>query len=316
MQNTDNSLAIGTVLEHYQIGQVLSAGGFSIVYLAQDLDSPQVVAIKEFLPNKVAHRISEGRVAPITERDFGNFLEGRKHFYQEANTLATLIHPNIVHVTHFFEANDTVYMVMEYRPGCNLESYIREHKGGLSQTFIATVFLPLLNGLQLVHNNGLLHLDIKPGNIHLQAGGSPILLDFGAVQHMKMSRQFQPRTVITQGYSPIEQYAAKGYIGPWTDIYAIGATIRACIQGQSPPSAKDRYEKDTMKPAVQQFKRKYSRELLEAVDWAMEVDPELRPQTINEFLGALDCALNPPAVQGADGMFGRLVNQLPWRRSE
>jgi len=141
---------------------------------------------------------------------------------------------------------------------------------------------------------------------------APVLLDFGAVHRTDMSRQFQPKSVITPGFSPIEQYEHKGYIGPWTDIYAIGATMRSCIEGNSPPDAKLRREQDSMRPAAVAFKRKYSQELLNAIDWAMEIDPTLRPQKIDQFFEALNqCALTAEENKSG-GMFNRLVSNL-WK---
>jgi len=116
----------------------------------------------------------------------------------------------------------------------------------------------------------------------------PLLLDFGAVHPRNASRKLQVSQVVTAGFSPLEQYNLSGFVGPWTDIYAIGATMRACIEGQSPVSAKDRDIKDKLRPAVSAFKRRYSQSLLEAIDWAMEMDPLLRPQHVDEFLEAFE----------------------------
>ena len=119
-------------------------------------------------------------------------------------------------------------------------------------------------------------------------GCEPLLLDFGAVHEMMQTRQFQPNQVITPGFSPIEQLDPGGYVGPWTDIYAIGATMRACLEGVSPPASPERREQDTLRPAVSAFKKKYSQHLLEAVDWAMEVDPMLRPQSVDKLIEAMN----------------------------
>jgi serine/threonine protein kinase len=246
------------------------------------------------------------------EKAAEQFAHGRRMFFQEANTLAGLKHPNIVNVINFFRANSTIYIVMEYQKGVNLQEYIKRHKGGLSETLLYHVFLPLLDGLKQIHSKGLLHLDIKPGNIHLRAGGNPLLLDFGAVHEMQQSRQYQPGQVLTLGFCPTEQSMTGGYVGPWTDIYAIGATMRACIEGVAPPPAEERRMKDTMKPAVEAFKKGYSQKILAAIDWAMVVDPMYRPQSVDDLLEAMGDGgkLGPGYKGGESSMLGRIAGSL------
>jgi len=295
-----NALPPGTQLDEFTIENVLGGGGFSIVYLATPNDGGDGVVIKEYMPSSMAIRDENLSVIPASEKLTDRFAHGRRLFFQEASTLTTLKHPNIVNVINFFRENGTVYMVMVYEEGTNLQAYIKKHKGNLSEEFVMAVFIPLLNGLQMIHSKGLLHLDIKPSNIHLRQGANPLLLDFGAVHEMMQTRQFQPNQVITPGFSPIEQLDPGGYVGPWTDIYAIGATMRACLEGISPPAAPARREKDELRPAVSAFKKKYSTHLLEAVDWAMEVDPLLRPQSVEKLIEAL----NGKKVQPKKSLFG------------
>lgn len=305
MASNDIALPTDTCLAHYRIESTLSAGGFGIVYLAHDFKNELRVVIKEYMPNKLAQRLEDGFVMPQGQAQAEHHEEGMRLFLQEAAALFKLKHPNIVRVLNFFRANGTVYMVMEYRPGKNLQKYIKKHNGTLSETFLRTIFPPLLEGLRVVHETGFLHLDIKPSNIHLCPGGVPLMLDFGAVHPRNTSRKLQITQVVTPGFSPVEQYDLDGYVGPWTDIYAIGATMRACLEGSAPPAARDRKEKDKMRPAASAFKRRYSAVLLEALDWAMEVDPLLRPQTVNEFLEAIN-----QEDDSSNDIIGRLVNTL------
>lgn len=287
MSQGNHELPPNTVIDNYTINKTLGGGGFSLVYLAKNNQSGEQVVIKEYMPTKLAMRTSNMAISALNSTCDERFAHGRRLFFQEAKTLSSLKHPNIVNVINFFRANGTIYIVMEYEEGVNLQNYIKRHKGKMSEAFIMAVFIPLLKGLQAIHQNGVLHLDIKPGNIHLRQGANPLLLDFGAAHEIMQTRQFQPNQVITPGFSPIEQLDPGGYIGPWTDIYAIGATIRACIEGVPPVTSIQRREKDTMKAAVTAFKKRYTHHLLAAIDWAMEIDPILRPQSIDQFIAAL-----------------------------
>ncbi|MDT8386645.1 MAG: serine/threonine-protein kinase [Thiogranum sp.] len=304
-----DSLKPGTRVDGYELEKPLGGGGFSVVYVARQLDTGERVIIKEYIPNRLARRDRSGQVQARSEKTESRFSRGRKLFFQEASTLATLKHSNIVDVFNFFQANGTVYMVMKYQDGENLQHYLANRRGGLSERFLRTVFPSLLDGLELIHSRDLLHLDIKPGNIHIQRGGQPLLLDFGAVHGFPQSRQEQPGQVISPGFSPIEQYDNRGYVGPWTDLYALGATMRACIEGRAPLNARKRHDHDSLRPAQHAFRKRYSHNLLRAIDWAMEVDPLLRPQNVATFRAALtaDIALEPEQPRSA---FGWLTTTL------
>lgn len=149
MNQSDIALPAGTELEHYRIDHTMCAGGFGIVYLATDLKVEQQIVIKEYMPNKLAQRLPDGFVMPLGEQQQEHHNEGMRLFLQEAAALVKLKHPNIVRVLNFFRANGTVYMVMEYRPGKNLQSYIKKHDGNLSENFLRTIFPPLLEGLKV-----------------------------------------------------------------------------------------------------------------------------------------------------------------------
>ncbi len=281
-----DSLPIGTVLDCYRITKLIGSGGFSLIYLAEDEDNHDEVAIKEYLPKRFGAR-QNGAAVSVTQPDkHESFQRGRRLFYQEARVLATLRHPNIVHVRNCFLANNTAYLVMNYEPGKNLGRYIKKRQGGLSTNFLMTVFPPLLDALELIHTRQHLHLDIKPSNIHLRPGGNPLLLDFGAAYHLDDVGDKKAQ-VVTPGFSPVEQYYASGRVGPWTDVYAVGATMRACIEGRPPPSAVERHAKDSLVPAVEAFGRGYPREILESIDWATQVEPEHRPTSAAALRDAL-----------------------------
>ncbi len=311
MTSIPNTLHTGGRVDHYQIQQVMGSGGFSVVYLALDMDSGNTVVLKEYMPKKLAKREEDGRVSPKSEQDGVLFNQGRSLFLHEARTLANIHHENIVDVSNFFSANDTVYMVMSYVEGVNLQSYIRDHKGGMSEKFIRTIFTHLLSALKHIHSMGVLHLDVKPSNIHIRPGGKPILLDFGATHQQHLSRQHKPNQVISPGYSPYEQCQSGGYMGPWSDIYAIGATMRACIDGSPPIPANERMEKDKLKPLASLYRKRYSQTLLSAIDWAMEPDPLLRPQNVDEFLHAMNEGVETPQQnEGQDAFMDWVSNNL------
>lgn len=281
-----DSLPIGTVLDCYRVTRLIGSGGFSLIYLAEDEDNHDEVAIKEYLPKRFGTRINGLSVQPMSEDKYESFQRGRRLFYQEARVLTTLRHPNIVHVRNCFLANNTAYLAMNYEPGKNLGRYIKKRQGGLSTNFLMTVFPPLLDALDLIHAKQHLHLDIKPSNIHLRPGGNPLLLDFGAAYHLDDVGDKKAQ-VVTPGFSPIEQYYASARVSPATDVYAVGATMRACIEGKPAPSAVERHAKDTLVPAIEAFSNRYPREILEAIDWAMQIDPSRRADSAGQLRDAM-----------------------------
>jgi len=290
--NQREALPPGTRLDYYRVIKLIGSGGFSLIYLGQEDDTHDEVAIKEYMPKRFAKRADDRPVSVINEDMKDKYNRGLRLFFQEAKALALLRHPNIVNVRSCFLANNTAYMVMDYEPGKNLGRYIKRRQGGLSTNFLMTVFPPLLDALELIHFNHHLHLDIKPSNIHIRPGGRPLLLDFGAVFHLKDETQTKAQ-VITPGFSPIEQYHGSSKVGPWTDVYAVGASMRTCIEGRPPPSAVERHANDTLIPAVEAFGRRYPRHILEAIDNAMEIDPKKRPQSAGLLRDAM---MNHPAA--------------------
>lgn len=282
-----NFLEPDTIIDQYKIERELAHGGFSSVYLARQRTTQEIVAIKEYLPRKLAHRTWGNIIIPNSEKTNSLYLKGRAHFVKEAKVLSKLKHPNIVDVINFFHANETVYMVMAYNPGITLDKAIKNRTSKITEKQLVKVFSLLLGGIKKMHKKNVLHLDIKPGNILIRAHNNPLLLDFGAIQKYSPRSKRYESTIVTHGFSPIEQYSKNGQLGPWTDIYAVGATMYYCLSGMRPVRAAKREENETLVPAAKAFKRKYPSQLLQAIDWAMHIDPEKRPQSIDEFQQAL-----------------------------
>ena len=223
-------------LHWYVIERVLGQGGFGITYLARDTNLDQAVAIKEYLPVEVATRRTDASVSARTTDHDERYRWGLERFIREARTLARFDHPNIVRVLSVFELNGTAYMVMRFEEGETLAATL-ERKHALSEADLMRVLMPILDGLELVHNAGFIHRDIKPDNIHIRSDGSPVLLDFGSARYALG----QSRTVtilVAPGYAPFEQYYSSGENqGPWTDIYSLGATCYRAIAGRAPLDA-------------------------------------------------------------------------------
>ncbi|MCX7087987.1 MAG: serine/threonine-protein kinase [Methylococcales bacterium] len=283
-----NYLEPGTILDQYIIERQLAHGGFSSVYLARQIADQIPVAIKEYLPRKLAHRTWNNTVIAHNESTNALFKLGRSLFFKEANALVNLKHANIVEVINFFQGNATVYMVMTYDYGICLDTLLKTNAVEVNETFILTVFKQLLMGVAEIHAHHLIHLDIKPANMLIRPGNNPLLLDFGAVQSFPVSPQPSQSRVCTHGFSPIEQYDDQDNLGPWSDIYAVGASMRTCLDANVPPSAPKRVQHDTLKSAVKVYKQQYPEALLQVIDWAMAVRPQDRPQSIAELQRLLD----------------------------
>ncbi len=286
-----SALRSGYRLDEYKIESVLGHGGFGITYLAHDTALGAQVAIKEYLPHEIASRENKTQVLPnLSSGAVRDYQHGLKNFVKEARALARFKHPNIVRVLRFLEANGTAYMVMEYEEGQSLADYLKRNGPRLDEQTLLRVFIPILNGLNAVHDAEMLHLDIKPENIYLRKDGSPMLIDFGSAR--QEAGQLQ-RVALTHGYAPMEQYPDKGTPGPWTDVHAIGASMYRCVTGKKPDDALDRYEAvlkyqvDPLTPAVKAGGNAYQRNILECIDWAMQVYPRDRPQSAREFQDAL-----------------------------
>ena len=293
-----NALPIGTMLLEYRIESILGAGGFGMTYLCTDTHLDKQVAIKEYFPSDLALRALDGGVVAVnTDADL-NYQWGLERFIQEARTLAKFSHAHIVRVNRYFEANATGYMVMDYENGESLTQLLkRDPQPG--ETRVKEIVLPLLEGLQAVHETGFLHRDIKPANIYIRTNGSPVLLDFGAARQAVNGSTKSLTAVLTPGYAPLEQYSGDGNQGPWSDIYAMGGVLFRVFTNENPPDAVSRLRNDTVPSRLAQLKGRVSESALRSVDWALALDEKQRPASVELWKRALQGKATVPVIPRA-----------------
>jgi len=298
----------GLRLENYRILRLLASGGFSFVYLAHD-ENEVPVAIKEYLPATLALRTDASPSPVVPAENLATFRYGLKCFFEEGRALATLQHPNVVRVVNFFRANDTVYLVMRYERGRTLQEHIQKRTGALKEEWLRGTFVQLLNGLREVHSNKLLHLDIKPGNIYVRNDGTPVLIDFGAARQTLAHDGLKLPPMYTPGFASPEHHRGRERLGPWSDVYSIGASMYACLSGTSPPTAPQRLEKDKMTSARKAWAGKYSAELLDTIDWCLRLDHLERPQSVFALQKAL-LGEKPPGHRGEAPLLDQLKDAI------
>ena len=298
------ALPPGHRLGEYRIEHYLGSGGFGITYLATDENLDLQVAIKEYLPSDLAMRNADNSVVVKTAEDEGDFEWGRERFLDEARSLARFNHPNIVRVKRFFEAHGTSYIVMDYVDGEPLSNLLKR-KGTLTEAEVRQMVLPLADGLAEVHEGGLLHRDIKPNNILIRDGSTPVLIDFGSARQAAGMKSRSMTSVVTPGYAPLEQYATKSPQGAATDVYAFGAVLYRCVTGEVPDDATDRAIQDVLTPATLSVVGRYSKSLLAGIDAALEVRIEDRPQDIPAFLIKLGRASTRAEMKGYGSAYTR-----------
>lgn len=291
----------GLEIGGYRIVKKIASGGFSIVYLAYDGDG-NAVAIKEYLPSALALR-QPGQLIPIISKaNLPVFRIGLKCFFEEGRALARIVHPNVVRVLNFFRANDTVYMVMAYESGHSLQEQIARllAKGQrASEGFIRQAFKGVCGGLREVHANKLLHLDLKPANVYLRTDGTPLLLDFGAARQTINTDVPTLAPMYTPGFAAPELYAKGAALGPWTDIYSIGAAIYACMAAAPPQPADQRRTRDEMPERFARIADAYSPELLAMTRACLDMDPLARPQSVFAVQKVLQAAMPGAPVPAA-----------------
>lgn len=252
--NQPHQLPVGTVLRNqYIIGKVLGQGGFGITYLAWDRYLDMKVAVKEFYPCAIVSRDCTHSlgVTCSAESMAGAYHSSRERFLREAKALAKFENnPAIVSIKSFFEENNTAYIIMEYVKGTSLDRYVALRGGRLTPEETFRLLRPVMDALAQVHDAGMVHRDISPDNIILHPMGGAKLLDFGAVREIDDNAAGQnlarsTEAILKHGFAPIEQYQSRGGLGPWTDVYALCATIWYCLTGQVPTDAPSRIIADS-----------------------------------------------------------------------
>ncbi|MBL8505515.1 serine/threonine protein kinase [Methylobacillus glycogenes] len=302
--NQNSALPPGYQLQGYEIKKLLSSGGFSFVYIARDQQEQTTVAVKEYLPNILALRQSGDQVRVPTNETMAGFRFGLKCFFEEGRALANINHPNIVRVLNFFRANETVYMVMQYERGKSLQECILSKNEPMAEPKLRSIFSQLLNGLREVHAQKLLHLDIKPANIYIRRDGSPVLLDFGSARMALSEETSQLPPSYTPGFASPEQYRHHKELGPWSDVYSVGASMYACLLQASPQAADQRMKNDQLTSAVKLGKGIYSPQLLAVIDSCLALDPMDRPPSVFALQKSLMEEVDYPTN---DGWFNRIA---------
>lgn len=233
----------------YLIGKSLGHGGFGITYIAWDLEKEKRVAVKEYLPDGLGSRIPGTTAVSVYSGDKAeSFKYGMGKFLDEARTIYKFnSHPGIISVFELFEENGTAYYVMEFIDGMDLKHYTEKHGNKLTFSDAITILLPVFDALRAVHDAGFIHRDISPDNIYVASDGSIKLLDFGAARHAVGEKSQSLSVILKMGFAPEEQYRSKGRQGPWTDIYALAATVYKIITGQMPPESPERVVNDSIK---------------------------------------------------------------------
>ncbi len=297
---SNKALPRGTVLREWRLEEVLGVGGFGIVYKGRGIYFDELVAIKEYFPSAISERKDGDTVVPIDSNAEEVHALGLKKFVEEAKLLWNLStptrHPNIVSVRSLFEIHGTAYIVMDFEDGFSLSKLLKQGKR-FNEKSLLSLIQPIAEGLDRAHRVGVLHRDIKPPNILVNEDGRPVLIDFGSARFESGDATNTKVTFHTPPYAAIEQYVRTYAQGPWTDIYALGVVMHECVTGEKPPEVLERMHGGLGTPLADGHWPGYSRTFLAAIDAAMIIRPDERPQSISEWLALFDANATPAAAQ-------------------
>lgn len=271
------------IMGRYLIGRALGSGGFGITYIAWDSMLEKTVAIKEYFPADFVTRATNHVSVKLTDpKMLDQFEAGKKKAIEESRTLARLDDiENVTDVYDCFEENNTAYIVMEYLEGITLKDLLKD-KGKLSYEHAVNLIFPVINSLEKVHRQNLIHRDISPDNIFLCTDGKIKILDFGSARYALNQQEKTYTIVLKHGYAPVEQYSARSAQGPWTDVYAVAATFYKMITGVKPLNSFERVNNDTMK-SPKELGVAIPDYVDDAIMKALRVDSKFRTQDMTEF---------------------------------
>jgi serine/threonine protein kinase len=277
------ALPEGIILDgSYRIERVIASGGFGITYEAEDTKLGTRVAVKEYYPAELGERDATMSVRARSEQHQKTFAWGRTSFLQEARTLARFRHPSVVRVARAFEALSTAYMVMDFEEGRPLEQWLRELGRAPTQEELDRIADPVLDALEMMHAQSFIHRDIAPDNIIIRADGIPVLLDFGAARRAVAEMSRTLTGIVKAGYSPQEQYATDDsrLQGPWTDLYAFGATLYRAVAGRPPAEATLRALGVKTPKISDEATDSYRSGFLAAIEACLALAPADRPRSV------------------------------------
>lgn len=272
-------------LEGYTMQRVIGRGSFSLVYRAVENSTGHEVVIKEYFPKHFSIRKGDNTIVPLDGKKLFTFSEGFKQFFNEAMALNKISHPHVLKTHNMFRANKTAYLVSLNIGGRDLKWFLSTIHEPMDQALVFKVFMPILSALNFLHGAQLLHLDIKPANILLQPNSESLLLDFGAAQKMNSSKRINNMQTLTHGFAPPEQYDKKKSLGPWTDIYAVAATLYYGIACRPPAKSKDNEKESRL--SLDEYGDRYDPHLLQAVNRCLTYDPSTRFDNVDDFAAAL-----------------------------
>ena len=314
------TLPPGTILAgKYFLGKVIGEGGFGITYLAWEMNLEVPVAVKEYFPSGLATRDTQltggkSKTVSVMAGDQGHYYQsGLRSFEQEARNLAKFQNlPGVVSVKDLFFENQTAYLAMEYIPGITMKQYLRSKGNRLDERTVLRLMRPVLESLDKVHRSGIIHRDISPDNILITADQKVTLIGFGAARMASGNDGKSMTILLKHGYAPVEQYQSKGRQGPWTDVYAICATMYRMISGKVPEEAVDRIENDRVKPLTMLAREEnfqVSRRVSDVIQKGLSVSASHRYQNVRSLIQEL--YEEPQTVQPPVGGGTRVVPPKP-----